>query len=50
MSDVADILRDVGCDIGQGFLFGPPKPADATAAWLKELVGNPIGMLPRLAV
>ncbi len=50
IADVADILRDVGCDIGQGFLFGHPKPADATLDWLGELVRNPIGVLPRLAV
>lgn len=47
--DVADILRDVGCDIGQGFLFGPPKPADATSVWLNELSRSP-GVMPRLAV
>ncbi|MBN9000097.1 MAG: EAL domain-containing protein [Rhizobiales bacterium] len=50
ISDVADILRDVGCDIGQGFLFGKPKPADATAAWLHELRRTPSGVMPRLAV
>jgi diguanylate cyclase (GGDEF)-like protein len=50
IADVADILRDVGCDIGQGYLFGHPKSADATLAWLKELVQSPIGVMPRLAV
>lgn len=49
IADVADILRDVGCDIGQGFLFGHPKPADATSAWLSDLARNPIGVMPRLA-
>jgi len=49
IADVADILRDVGCDVGQGFLFGHPKSAAATADWLKELMHAPAGILPRLA-
>jgi EAL domain-containing protein (putative c-di-GMP-specific phosphodiesterase class I)/GGDEF domain-containing protein len=29
-----DILTDWGCDIGQGWLFGKPMPADVFADWL----------------
>lgn len=33
--DQAAFLRDAGCDIGQGYLYGRPGPADALlAAWL----------------
>ncbi|HWJ72491.1 MAG TPA: EAL domain-containing protein [Kaistia sp.] len=35
--DVAEILRDVGCDIGQGFLFGKPLSSAATSAWLADI-------------
>jgi EAL domain-containing protein (putative c-di-GMP-specific phosphodiesterase class I) len=29
-----DSLRELGCDLGQGFLFSPPMTADATLAFL----------------
>ena len=35
----ADILRDLNCDVGQGYLFGRPMPADDAAkmiAWMKD--------------
>jgi len=31
----ATLLRSLGCDIGQGWLFGRPAPADATADLLR---------------
>ena len=54
IADVAEILRDVGCDIGQGYLFGKPLSSAATAAWLNDIrlghvsLGNGAGA-PRLA-
>ncbi|MCX5494172.1 EAL domain-containing protein [Kaistia dalseonensis] len=50
IAEAADILRDVGCDVGQGYFFGRPQSAAVTSAWLTELVRNPIGVLPRLAL
>ena len=34
--DVAAILRDLGCDLAQGWLFGRPAPEGATAALLQQ--------------
>ena len=47
--DVADILRDVGCDIGQGFFFGRPESAATTMTWLKGMTGGRSPLYPRLA-
>jgi len=33
------VVRDLGCDGGQGFLFAPPAPADELAAWLASRNG-----------
>ena len=33
---IADLLRHLGCDIGQGWLYGRPVPADRIAALLIE--------------
>jgi diguanylate cyclase (GGDEF)-like protein/PAS domain S-box-containing protein len=30
----AEILRELGCDLGQGYLFGPPLPAEQAGALL----------------
>ena len=32
----AEFLNRHGCALGQGYLFAPPMPADAFAAWLRE--------------
>ena len=29
----AAILRDLGCNVGQGYLFAKPMPAAAASAW-----------------
>ena len=31
------LLRDAGCDLGQGYLFSRPQQADALLAWLNRL-------------
>ncbi|MBB0026254.1 bifunctional diguanylate cyclase/phosphodiesterase [Ralstonia pickettii] len=31
------LLRDAGCDLGQGYLFSRPQQADALMAWLNRL-------------
>ena len=33
--EVAGLLRDLGCDIGQGWLYGRPVPADGIDAMLR---------------
>lgn len=32
----AEILMGLGCDIGQGYLYGKPMPAPALLGWFKE--------------
>jgi sensor c-di-GMP phosphodiesterase-like protein len=27
-------LRSLGCDLAQGYYYGPPRPADALAGWI----------------
>ena len=34
--ETAALLRDLGCDVGQGWLFGRPASAEATDALLRE--------------
>ena len=35
-AETAELLRDLGCDVGQGWLFGPPVPAEGIDALLKR--------------
>lgn len=49
LADVADVLRDVGCDIGQGYLFGRPQPAEITTSWMAELAGAAVNVYPKVA-
>jgi diguanylate cyclase (GGDEF)-like protein len=37
--DVAMRLAEMGCDVGQGWLFGEPMPAAEMTAWLRERAG-----------
>lgn len=34
--EIQSALRDIGCDIGQGYLFGRPISAEQTSAWLQD--------------
>jgi EAL domain-containing protein (putative c-di-GMP-specific phosphodiesterase class I) len=34
--DTARRLKDLGCNIAQGYYFARPMPAGAVAAWLKQ--------------
>lgn len=36
--DISDRLRDVGCDMGQGWYFGRPMQGDAMLRWLTPAV------------
>jgi EAL domain-containing protein (putative c-di-GMP-specific phosphodiesterase class I) len=38
--DLSDRLRDVGCDMGQGWFFGRPMMADAMLRWLNHGVAR----------
>src|SRR5690606_14554548 len=34
--EILSTLRDLGCDIGQGYLFGRPISAEQTSLWLQQ--------------
>ncbi|MCX5518983.1 GGDEF and EAL domain-containing protein [Kaistia defluvii] len=34
--EILSTLRELGCDIGQGYLFGRPVSAEQTTAWLRR--------------
>ncbi|MET8863191.1 EAL domain-containing protein [Nonomuraea sp. NPDC004580] len=40
--DVAMRLVELGCDVGQGWLFCQPMPADETAVWLRDRTGGSV--------
>ncbi|MFF5053668.1 putative bifunctional diguanylate cyclase/phosphodiesterase [Micromonospora sp. NPDC000663] len=48
-----ELLQDIGCEIGQGFLFSRPLPYERLAAWFGAQVdpeATSVGELPRLRV
>jgi len=45
---VSERLRDVGCDVGQGWYFGRPMQNDALLRWLAP-AGTAVGQLRELA-
>jgi diguanylate cyclase (GGDEF)-like protein len=48
-----ELLQDIGCEIGQGFLFSRPLPYERLKAWFAAQVDPepvPAGELPRLRV
>jgi diguanylate cyclase len=36
-------LRDMGCDIAQGYVISRPLPADQLGAWLESMTPLPVG-------
>ena len=38
------ILRELGCELGQGFLYARPMLADDIFPWLAEALGIPVGL------
>ncbi|MFU8873645.1 putative bifunctional diguanylate cyclase/phosphodiesterase [Micromonospora sp. SL4-19] len=48
-----ELLQDIGCEIGQGFLFSRPLPYERLEAWYGAQIdpeASPAGELPRLRV
>jgi diguanylate cyclase (GGDEF)-like protein len=39
-----DALREMGCDIAQGYVISRPLPADQLGAWLETVTPVPVGM------
>jgi EAL domain-containing protein (putative c-di-GMP-specific phosphodiesterase class I) len=39
-----DALRDMGCDIAQGYVISCPLPADQLAVWLTTVTPVPVGI------
>jgi EAL domain-containing protein (putative c-di-GMP-specific phosphodiesterase class I) len=46
---VSDRLRDVGCDVGQGWYFGRPMQSDALLRWLVPEQATQVEQLRELA-
>ena len=44
-SDSADRLRELGCDLGQGYYYCRPRPLDEILAWAEVFEGQPAGHL-----
>ncbi len=40
------ILRELGCEFGQGFLYARPMPADDVCHWLADALGIPRSVRP----
>ncbi|HYD62842.1 MAG TPA: EAL domain-containing protein [Noviherbaspirillum sp.] len=39
-SDALDLLRDRGCDLGQGYLLSKPLPVTSVSGWIKSQHGH----------
>jgi predicted signal transduction protein with EAL and GGDEF domain len=39
-------LRDMGCDVGQGYLYAKPMPLDAFESWLEGRERVPVVAFP----
>ena len=39
-----DALREMGCDIAQGYVISRPLPADQLGAWLETVMPVPVGI------
>jgi diguanylate cyclase (GGDEF)-like protein len=47
--DVLELLTKLGCDVGQGYLFGMPQPASVTTEFLREEAGKATDRPRRIA-
>ena len=46
--EVAEILQEFGCPVGQGYLFSKPKPFIEHMRWLQELYKKDRSLLVEL--
>jgi sensor c-di-GMP phosphodiesterase-like protein len=47
--DQSDSLRDLGCQLGQGFLFARPMTQEALLQYLLDEAPAPLGFVARAA-